>query len=103
MKLKNIIEALNHYHLDILPNAKGFFIGKESNIPTQLNAYKTYKVEIFYHLPNKNVKVLHVQIVDRGIEAEAEAVKTRVLTEVLTQIFMNMNKITDKIKEYETL
>lgn len=42
MKLKYIIDALNHYYLEKFPNAKGWFIGKEYIAPTKINLYKKY-------------------------------------------------------------
>ena len=56
MKIKDIVEALNHYYLAKFPNAKGWFIVKETTEPTLVNAYKQKKAELFYHLPGKNEK-----------------------------------------------
>jgi hypothetical protein len=99
MKLKNIVEALNHFYLKKHPNASGWLIGTESIEPTKLNAYKQYKVQIFYHRPGKNIPVYTVQIVDRCPEGAEEKVKERLFTALLENIFENL----DILDTYETV
>lgn len=98
MKLKNIIEALNHYYLKRFPNAKGWFIGKEYSEPTKLNAYRKYRVEIYYHIPSKNTIAFTVQMIDRCINDSEDILRERALTALLEEIFTN---ITD-LDKYET-
>ena len=99
MKLKNIVEALNHYYLNKFPNARGWFIGKEVIEPTLLNAYKIYKIEIFYHTPGKNYLAYTQQLVDRCPEGTEEILKERMVTILLSDLFTNLTEF-DK---YETV
>lgn len=99
MKLKDIVDALNGYYLNKFPNAKGWFIGKESMEPSLINAYKKYKVEIFYHTPGKNQLAITQQFVDRLADTDEELFKTKFFTALLKLIFINLNDL-DK---YETL
>ena len=99
MKLKYIVDALNHYYLKKFPNAKGWFIGKESIEPARINAYKKYRAEIYYHTPGKNTLAVTVQLVDRCLEGEIDFLKERAITAILTEIFSNL----EKFDEYETV
>lgn len=99
MKLKDIVDALNGYYLNKFPNAKGWFIGKESMEPSLINAYKKYKVEIFYHTPGKNQLAITQQFVDRLADTDEELFKTKFFTALLKHIFINLNEL-DK---YETI
>lgn len=90
MKLKYIVDALNHYYLRKFPNAKGWFIGKEVVEPARLNAYKRYKVEIFYHVPGKNTLAYTQQVVDRCPEGAEEILKERFTTALLEGIFTSL-------------
>lgn len=99
MKLKDIVDALNGYYLNKFPNAKGWFIGKESMEPSLINAYKKYKVEIFYHTPGKNHLAITQQFVDRLADTDEELFKTKFFTALLKHIFINLNEL-DK---YETI
>lgn len=99
MKLKDIVDALNGYYLNKFPNAKGWFIGKESMEPSLINAYKKYKVEIFYHTPGKNQLAITQQFVDRLADTDEELFKTKFFTALLKHIFINLNDL-DK---YETI
>ena len=99
MKLKNIVEALNHYYLAKFPNAKGWFIGKEMTEPTKLNLYKKHRVEVFYHTPGKNHLALTVQLVERCPEGMEDVMKERALTELLRLMFTDLQKL----DEYETV
>lgn len=98
MKLKYIVDALNHYFLAKFPNANGWFIGKESIEPTRLNLYKKYKVEIFYHTPGKNHLAYTQQVVDRCPEGAEDILKEHFITTLLTDLFNNLSEF-DK---YET-
>lgn len=98
MKLKYITDALNHYYLKKFPDAKGWFIGKESIEPTKLNAYKKYKVEIYYHTPGKNHLAYTKQLIDRCPEGAEDALKEKMITTLLTDLFINLTEF-DK---YET-
>ena len=99
MKIKYIVEALNHYYLERFPNAKGWFIGKETIEPTRLNAYKRYKVEIFYHVPGKNTLAYTQQLVDRCPEGEEESLKERMIATILADLFIHLSDF----DEYETI
>ena len=99
MKLKYIVDALNRYYLNKFPNAKGWFIGKETVEPTRVNLYKKYKVEIFYHTPGKNEKVYTQQLIDRCPEGAEEILKERFITTLLSDLFTNLQEF-DK---YETV
>lgn len=98
MKLKYIVDALNHYFLAKFPNANGWFIGKESIEPTRLNLYKKYKVEIFYHTPGKNHLAYTQQLIDRCPEGAEDILKEHFITTLLTDLFNNLSEF-DK---YET-
>ena len=98
MKLKYIVDALNHYFLAKFPNANGWFIGKESIEPTRLNLYKKYKVEIFYHTPGKNHLAYTKQLIDRCPEGAEDILKEHFITALLTDLFNNLSEF-DK---YET-
>lgn len=102
MKLKDIVQALNSYFSKKFPNAKGWFIGNERVEPTKINVYKKYLLEIFYHVPGKNHRVFTVQLVDRCPEGAEDYLKTRIMTEMLTEIFTNIH-ILDKYGEDETV
>ena len=93
MKLKYIVDALNHYFLDKYPDAKGWFIGKESIEPTRLNLYKQYKVEIYYHTPGKNYLAFTQQIVDRCPEGCEDELKEHFVTALLTNLFKNLQEL----------
>ena len=99
MKLKYIVDALNHYYLKKFPDAKGWFIGKEMIEPSRLNAYKKYRVEIFYHLPGKNHLAYTQQFVDRCPEGAEELLKERFFTTLLEQLFTNL----PEFDKYETV
>ena len=99
MKLKCIVEALNHYYSRRFPNATGWFIGKESVEPTKLNAYKKFRVEIFYHIPGKNFLAYQEEVVDRCPEGVEEELKDRLAIELLDGLFSNLKDL-DK---YETV
>lgn len=99
MKLKYIVDALNHYYLNKFPNAKGWFIGKEMIEPAKLNAYKRYKVEIYYHTPGKNTLAYTQQVVDRCPEGAEDLLKERFVTALLTDLFTHLQEF-DK---YETI
>lgn len=90
MKLKYIVDALNHYYLKRFPNAKGWFIGKETIEPTRLNLYKQYKVEIYYHTPGKNHLAYTQQIIDRCPEGAEEILKEKFITTLLEGLFTNL-------------
>ena len=90
MKLNYIVDALNHYYLRKFPNAKGWFIGKETVEPTKVNAYKKYKVEIYYHVPGKNTLAYTQQLIDRCPEGAEEILKERFITTLLTDLFTNL-------------
>ena len=90
MKLKYIVDALNHYYLKRFPNAKGWFIGKETIEPTRLNLYKQYRVEIYYHTPGKNHLAFTQQIVDRCPEGAEEILKERFIAALLEGLFTNL-------------
>lgn len=92
MKLKYIVDALNHYFLAKFPNANGWFIGKESIEPTRLNLYKKYKVEIFYHTPGKNHLAYTQQVVDRCPEGAEDILKEHFITTLLTDLFNNLSE-----------
>jgi len=99
MKLKYIVDALNRYYSKKFPNAKGWFIGKESVEPTKLNAYKKYKVEIYYHTPGKNHIAYTQQVIDRCPEGAEEVLKERLITALLEGLFTNLNSF----DSYETV
>ena len=99
MKLKYIVDALNRYYSKKFPNAKGWFIGKESVEPTKLNAYKKYKVEIYYHTPGKNHLAYTQQVIDRCPEGAEEILKERLITALLEGLFTNLNSF----DSYETV
>ena len=99
MKLKYIVDALNRYYSKKFPNAKGWFIGKESIEPTKLNAYKKYKVEIYYHAPGKNHLAYTQQVIDRCPEGAEEILKERLITALLEGLFTNLNSF----DSYETV
>lgn len=99
MKLRYIVDALNHYYLKKFPNAKGWFIGKESIEPTRVNAYKKYRAEIYYHTPGKNNLAVTVQLVDRCLEGENDILKEKAIAMILAEIFTNL----EKLDEYETV
>ena len=90
MKLKYIVDALNHYYLKRFPNAKGWFIGKETIEPTRLNLYKQYRVEIYYHTPGKNHLAYTQQIIDRCPEGAEEILKEKFITALLEGLFTNL-------------
>ena len=90
MKLKYIVDALNHYYLKRFPNAKGWFIGKETIEPTRLNLYKQYRVEIYYHTPGKNHLAFTQQIIDRCPEGAEEILKEKFITALLEGLFTNL-------------
>ena len=98
MKLKYIVDALNHYFLEKYPQANGWFIGKEMIEPTRLNLYKKYKVEIFYHTPGKNHLAYTKQVVDRCPEGAEEILKENFVTSLLTDIFRHL----PELESYET-
>ena len=99
MKLKYIVEALNHYYAKRFPNAAGWFIGKESIEPTKLNAYKRYKVEIYYHLPGKNHLAYRQEFVDRCPEGAEDILQEKLFISLLDDLFTNLLEF-DK---YETV
>lgn len=98
MKLKYIVDALNRYYFKKFPNAAGWFIGKESIEPTKLNAYKKYKVEIYYHLPGKNHLAYTQQLIDRCPEGAEDILKEKFITTLLEGIFTNLSTF----EKYET-
>lgn len=91
MKIKYIVDALNHYFLEKYPNSNGWFIGKESIEPTRLNLYKKYKVEIYYHTPGKNKCVFTQQVVDRCPEGAEDILKENFVTSFVTNIFKSLS------------
>ena len=93
MKLKYIVDALNHYYLHKFPNASGWFIGKESIEPTRLNAYKKYKVEIYYHTPGKNHLAFTQQLVDRCPEGAEDVLREQFVTAILENIFTHLSEL----------
>lgn len=99
MKLKYIVDALNHYYLKKHPNAKGWFIGKEMIEPTKLNAYKRYKVEIFYHTPGKNYRAYTQEVIDRCPEGAEEVLREMLLSALLEGLFTNL----EEFDKYETV
>lgn len=99
MKLKYIVDALNRYYSKKFPNAKGWFIGKESVEPTKLNAYKKYRVEIYYHTPGKNRLAYTQQVIDRCPEGAEEILKERLIMNLLEGLFTNLNSFDN----YETI
>lgn len=101
MKLKDIVDALNHYYLKKFPNAKGWFIGKEYKEPTKLNLYKKYKAEIFYHTATKNAIAFTVQLIDRCPDGDDDLIKERALTTLLEEIFTNLSSL-DKYETVQT-
>ena len=58
MKLKYIVDALNHYYLKKFPNAKGWFIGKETLEPAKVNAYKKYNADLYKKYGNDNYSLI---------------------------------------------
>lgn len=99
MKLKYIVDALNHYYLKKFPNAKGWFIGKETIEPARLNAYKKYRVEIYYHTPGKNINAYTQQVVDRCPEGAEEILKEKFTTTLLENLFTCL----PEFDKYETV
>lgn len=99
MKVKDIVEALNRYYLARFPNAKGWFIAKETTEPTLVNAYKKRRAELFYHLPGKNERVLTVQQVDRCLEGAEEAFNERFMITFLEEVFNSL----EEFDKYETV
>lgn len=97
MRLKYITDALNLFISKNHPEIKGIFIGKESIEPTRVNAYKAYKIEIYWHLPGKNHLVFTCQIVDRCLEGDKDSLKERCITVLLEQLFTNLNKIENEV------
>lgn len=97
MKLKYIIDALNHYYLEKFPNAKGWFIGKEYIAPTKINLYKKYQVSIYYHTPGKNHLAYTQELIDRCPEGTEEEFKEKFTISLLVGIFNNLRKF----DEYE--
>lgn len=87
-----IVKALNNYYLKKFPNARGWFIGKESIEPTRLNAYKKYKVEIYYHTPGKNHLAFTNQLIDRCPEGCEDILKESFMTALLTGLFENLQE-----------
>lgn len=100
MKLKQVVEALNHYYAKRFPNAKGWFIGKESIEPTKLNAYKKFRIEIYYHLPGKNHLAYQLQFVDRCPEGVEEELKERLFIALLEGLFENLTEL-DKYEAFQ--
>ena len=90
MKLKYIVDALNHYYLKKFPNAKGWFIGKETLEPAKVNAYQKYRVEIYYHTPGKNIIAYTQQVVDRCLEGTEDILKERFITTLLEGLFTSL-------------
>ena len=99
MKLKLVVDALNHYYLKKFPNASGWFIGKEVMEPTRLNLYKKYKAEIFYHTPGKNIRAYTLQLVDRCPEGAEESLRDRALAGLLEGLFTSL----PEFDKYETV
>ena len=91
MKVKDIVEALNHYYLAKFPNAKGWFIVKETTEPTLVNAYKKHKAELYYHVPTKNTLVFTVQVVDRCLEGAEDVLMEQFEKRFLEQLLMELN------------
>lgn len=99
MKIKDIVEALNHYYLAKFPNAKGWFIAKETTEPSLVNAYKKRKAELYYHIPGKNELVLTVQQVDRCLEGQEDAFNERFMISFLEGVFKGL----EDFDKYETV
>lgn len=99
MKLKDIVQALNIYYSKKFPNAKGWFIGNERTEPTKIGVYKKHTLEIFYHVPGKNIKAFHTGLVDRCPEGFEDFLKDRAMTALLSEIFMHI----DELDKYETI
>jgi hypothetical protein len=99
MELAYIIKALNKYFKAKYPETKGFFIGKESYEPTQLNAFKTHKVEIYFHIPGKNRLVFTKQEVNKYIEGKEEAINAEFMSDLLAGLFINL----ETLETYEAL
>lgn len=99
MKLKNIIDALTLWHFKSNKETEpsGFFLSKEVINPTRINAYKEYIVEIYYHIPHKNIKVFTFKATDKCLEGQQEAFKESCLTALLEQLFTNLNSIENEI------
>ena len=98
MKLKDIVQALNTYYSNKFPNAKGWFIGNERTEPTKVGVYKKQVFEIFYHVPGKNTKVFHSQLIDRCPEGSEDLLRDKAMTALLSEIFMHI----DELDKYET-
>lgn len=97
MKLEYIVTALNLYMQKKYPDLKGKLIGKESIEPTRVNAYKAYKVEIYWHTPGKNHLVFNYQMIDRCLDNQKEALKEKYSSILLEQLFTNLNNIEHEI------
>ena len=99
MKVKDIVEALNRYYLAKFPNAKGWFIVKETTEPTLVNAYKKRRAELYYHIPGKNQIAVTVQLIDRYLEGHEEAFEEAFTMAFLEQVFKSL----EEFNKYETV
>jgi len=99
MKVKDIVVALNHYYLAKFPNAKGWFIVKETTEPTLINAYKKKRAELYYHVPGKNQIAITTQLVDRCIDGHEEAFEEAFTMMFLEQILKSL----EEFDKYETV
>lgn len=93
MDLHLIIQSLNSYFKSKFPDAKGWLIGREFIEPTQVNVYKKYTIEIYYHLPRKNNIVFTVSKVDRCVDNDYTLLKKNTIIELLTLIFKDIKEL----------
>lgn len=60
--MKEFVDSLTGRFIKDSKNPYARFIIKKNIYDTPINAYKRYKVELYLHIPNKNIKCFAVEI-----------------------------------------
>lgn len=60
--MKELIQSLNRLLLEKSRNPYAKFIEKKSIVPEQFKAYKRMTIELYLHIPNKNIKCVAAQV-----------------------------------------
>lgn len=97
MKLLYITEALTSFIKKCHSNIEGFAIGRERLEPTEINAYKAYIIEIYWHTKKENKLIFTLKMVDRCLSGQEKALKEKYCTVLLEQLFSNLNNIENEI------
>lgn len=61
--MKDFVDALTGKFIKDSKNPYARFILKKNIYDTSINAYKKYKVELYLHIPDKNIKCLVAEVI----------------------------------------